>query len=274
MNDRVTAEPKDEDTWDVMVKVGTGRIREAWPRLLPRTKDLLTKDGFNSHGGRDTPLGLGDDTGDLAYSLGVFLEAVKAKVPMEDGDPIPACYMGDEVLHQATNLVLTRQYCDPVFTSVALHACMKHQTANAALSFHSNGGKRAETKGCLSLMGMFLTGVVFSILLAAFIGNGLVSALNHDAMAASVLAYLALGSYAAMKHLNKPDEESKWKIALTTWSTLIYRDFHVGTGHGVEQQLQLFLRQGLHVPSVLFDLCAALQQGTQYDQRSVVPKEE
>jgi hypothetical protein len=98
--------------------------------------------------------------------------------------------------------------------------------------------------------------------------------LDHDAMTSSVLALVAIYSYATLKYQKKPDEESKWELALTTWSSLIYRDFHIGTGHGVELQLQQFLRQGVHVPSVLFDLCAVLQQGTQYDHRSVISKKE
>lgn len=264
MNDRVITVSEGENTWDARAKVGTSRINRVWERLRPQTKDLLIKDGFDAWGSRDIPLGIGDDTGDLAYSLGVFVEAVKEKLPMHYGDTIASCYMADEVLNEAANLLYSRDYCDPAFTSLALHACINHQTANAASSRYFHGGKRAGTKSGLALSGTVIAVLVFSAVLATSIGNGLVSALEHDAITSSVLAFVAMFSFGTLKSLNKPNEESKWEVASTLWSSLIYRDFHIGTGHGVEHQLHQLVSKGVHVPSVLFDLCAVLQQGMQY----------
>jgi len=264
VDDRVTADSEEQNSWDIRVEAGTRRIKEVWSRLQPQTKQLLKKDYFDERGGRDTPLDIGDDSAHLVYSLGVFLEAAKANVPMHYGDSVPSCYLRDEVLQEAANLVWSRRYCDPEFTSLALHACIKHQTAGAASAFYFNSGKPKGAKGWLHVLGQVITAILFSILLAASIGNGLVSAFEHDAGTSSALAFVALFSYGALRNLNKPKEDSKWSAAFTAWSSLLNRDFHIGTAHGVERQLRQFISNGVHVPSVLFDLCAALQQGTAY----------
>jgi hypothetical protein len=264
VNDRAKDADGTEDSWDSRFQAGVKRIKTHWPRLQPQTKKLLMQDGFDERGSHKTSLESWDDSSNLAYSLGLFEEAVKASIPMEQGDRIPSCYTSDEVLHQSANLVLNRQYCDPEFTGLALHACIKHQAANAVSSFYYNGGKRSEGK---AVLGKTIAGIALSIALAASIGNGLVLALEHDATSASVLAFIAMFSYGTFKNLDKPAVETKWEVAYSNWLALILRDFHVGTAHGVEQQLQQFVRQGTHVPSVLFDLCAALQQGTDMSRR-------
>lgn len=264
MNDRTVEAGLSEDVWGNRAKAGMKRIKKNWKRLQPQTRRLFTDDGFDDHGGRLVTPESWDDTGNLVYAIGFFEEAARATIPAKNGDPIPACYNGDELLHEAANLVLNRQYCDPEFTTLALHACMKQQACSAVVSFYYNGGDRKKAKGAF---GKTIWSVAVSIAFAASLGNGLVTALNHDAGSASVCAFIAMFCYEFLKNMNKPDEESKWEVAYTHWSTFIFRDFHLGTAHGVEEKLQQFARQGIHVHSVLFDLCAAVQQGMDLSRR-------
>jgi len=264
MNDRTVETDSSEDAWGNRTKAGMKRIKKDWKRLQPQTRRLFTEDGFDDHGGRLVPPESWDETGHLVYAIGLFEEAARATIPAKNGDPIPACYNGDELLHEAANLVLNRQYCDPEFTGLALHACMKQQASSAVVSFYYNGGDRTKTK---SVLGKAIAGITLSVVVAASIGNGLVEAFNHDVGSASIWAFIAMFCYGTLKNMNKADEASKWEVSYTNWSALIFRDFHIGTGQGVEQQLQQFVRQGIHVHSVLFDLCAALQQGTDLSRR-------
>jgi hypothetical protein len=261
----LTSESADlPDTWDKRTQAGTKRLRARWASLQPSTKKILMKDGFDNAGSLSSPLESWHDSSSLAYSLGLFEEAAKGSIPSKKEDVFASYYLSDEVLQEAANLVLTREHCDPEFTRLALHACMKHQAVNAAYRFLSNGGKRAGVRSGWGVIGYLVAWIFFSVLLAACIGNGLSLAFDHDAAGSSVLAFVAMFSYGTMKNLNKPHEASKEEVANDVWSSVFYNDFHIGTGHGVERQLQDLLRQGRHVPSVLFDLCAALQQGTAY----------
>lgn len=256
------------DDWDSRVQGGTKFIQKRWGQLLPLTKRLLIKDGFNESGSISAPLESWKDSSSLVYSLGLFNEAVKGSLPSKDGDLIPSFYMSDEVLQEARNLVHTIAYCDPEFARLALHACMKHQAANAASAFFYNGAVQVGVRTGWSLVRMSIAVIFFSVLLAVCIGAGITTAFQNDAFTSSLLAFVGMFSYGTLKNLYKPDEKTNWEIAKTNWSLLIYRDFHVGTAHGVERQLRHFLCEGIHVPSVLFDLCATVQQGTEY--RTVV----
>jgi hypothetical protein len=251
-----------EGEWDARIHAGTARIQKRWEHLSPRTKEVLMQDGFDSRGRRSAPIETGDESDTLAYALGLFEEAVKASIPMQKGDFVPSYFPGDEILHEAANLVFHRKYCDPEFTELALHACMKHQAASSTVSLYLNGGKSA---GAKSSIAKAIAGIFFAILLAVSIGNGITLALEHDAASSSVLAFLAMFSYSMVKRFDQPTTISKWEVAYSNWMNILLRDFHIGTAHGVEQQLQQFLRQNVHVPSVLFDLCAVLQQGTRYE---------
>lgn len=263
MNDVAVRTDEAEDVYDTRVAAGIKRIKKHWESLQPQTRKLLVEDGFDDRGSCPLPLESWNMSRDLAYSLGLFEEAVKARIPAKNGDPIPTCYGGDDILHEAANLVLRREYCDPAFTSLALHACIKQQASSAVVSFHYHDGG-SKRPGVKAILGMSVTSVVFSIMLAGSIGNGLTLAIQHDGVSASVMAFVGMFSYGVLNNLGKPEAETKWATASSNWSVLTYLDFHIGTGHGVEHQLRQLMRQGVHVPSVLFDLCAALQQGTQY----------
>lgn len=264
MNDRTVDTSLSEDVWGNRTKAGMKRIKKDWIRLQPQTRRLFTEDGFDDRGGRSAPLESWDETGNLVYAIGYFEEAAKASIPAKNGDSIPACYEGHELLNEAVELVLNPQYCDPEFTRLALHACMKQQASSAVVSFYYNGGSRTKAIGGV---GKVIWSVALSIAFATSLGNGLVMALNHDASSASVCAFIAMFCYGYLKNMSRPEEESKWEVAYTHWSALIFRDFHLGTAHGVEKKLQQLERQGIHIHSVLFDLCATVQQGMDLSRR-------
>ncbi|HEX7633854.1 MAG TPA: hypothetical protein VF427_01080 [Noviherbaspirillum sp.] len=57
----------------------------------------------------------------------------------------------------------------------------------------------------------------------------------------------------------KSEEMTPIQEAHAKWHELTWRDFHIGTGHGLHAKLTDMLAKGIYVPSVLFDLCAALE---------------
>lgn len=71
-----------------------------------------------------------------------------------------------------------------------------------------------------------------------------------------LLALIAVGYFNWLKEKAQKPE----KVAYRKWSSLLYLDAHIGTGHGLQVKLEEMVRQGLNVPSVLFDLCAVLHR--------------
>lgn len=259
MDTQVRESDDDQDDWDDRSIGGVNYIRTNWRRLRPSTQEFLMHQGFDIDGSRDADPKVWDKAADLFYSLGLFEEAVKAQMPVNIGDRTPISFGGNELLHSAATLALMRDWRDPEFATIALLACIKHQTGNAVIGLHYNGGERTGMKTAL-LKGSI--GIAFNVLLAASVGAGLTFAFEHDALTASICAFSAMFSYAVVRTMSAPEIANKWEAARSSWSNLLHVDFHIGTGHGVQQQLQQMLRQGVHVPSVLFDLCALLQDAS------------
>jgi hypothetical protein len=250
--------------WDDKVALGREQIRSRWQYLHPKTRDYLAAHGYDRHGRHVESADLPEDIGQLEYSLGVFQEARSAEPPGKKGDPIPPCLTNDNVLHEAANLLFDRRACDPEFVRAAIHACIKQQFSSAVSFLYFSGGSIEGKRVTLPrTIGRIAAFVIFSLGLPFAVGNGLASAFQGDGAAASLFALFAMFAYGVLKAWYKKPETPEY-LAYQAWFSLMYRGFHIGTGHGIEKQLADMLRRGVGVPSVLFDLCAALQQGTRY----------
>ncbi|MCY0856019.1 hypothetical protein [Cupriavidus sp. D39] len=128
-------------SWDTAARQGQKYISRHWARLLPATKTILAADGYDEYGrfvaGDDSSM---SDVRHLEYALGVLAEAQWSKVPSKKGDEIAGCFMGDDVLHQGSELLGGGFSREPEFIEVAVGAILKHQTASALQSLYFSGG--------------------------------------------------------------------------------------------------------------------------------------
>ncbi len=108
-------------------------------------------------------------------------------------------------------------------------------------------------------MGHFLGALVFGLGLFPAIGYGLAFAFQGDGGSAAFCAFFSF--IAVSFFLNAKKETLKPElVAYRQWSSMAYSNFHIGTGYGLLVKLTEMARQGVNVPSVLFDLCATLHR--------------
>lgn len=250
------------DSWDTAAREGQKFISRKWARLLPATKTTLAADGYDNRGRfaayEDSAL---SDSRNVEYALGVFAEAAAAKVPSKKGDRIPGCLAGDEVLRQASALIASEVSTEPVFAELAICAILRKQTASALEFLYFRGGtNEVATTSAIWEIGKAIVKVVLGIGLPAAVGGGLAYASQGNGVAASLCAYFAFAGVSVLRSSKNEEVAAKELAAYRKWNSLLYNDFHIGTGHGLRIQLEEMQRQDIHVPSALIDLCAMLHQ--------------
>lgn len=249
------------DAFDGRALAGQAYISKNWRHLLPTTRSYFASNGYDEFGRFvDTDDAGLSDARHLEYTLGLLHEAVTSKVPSKKGDPIPACFAGDDVLNHAPNLLAVDGSGDPAFVGLAIHALLKQQTARALeFLFFSGGTNEVTTKSAIWEIGKAIGKAVLLIGLPVSIGGGLAYASEGNGVAASLCAYFAFAAVSTYRTRNAV-VAAKELDAYRKWSSLLYRDFHIGTGHGLRLKLEEMVRQDIHVPSVLIDLCSHLHR--------------
>jgi len=198
----------------------------------------------------------------LEYSLGLFKESAASKRPTKKGDEYPSFLIDNELIIQAGNLLsLNNPYNSADFARIAIHALMKRQAALAFSELVAKGIK-IESPNWLYIVARLIFLFFFWIALPISVAYGIKEALAGSVVSASAWFFLTMFSYNIL-YIKKEEEKSVYVIAYEKWSSLFIEDypfFHIGTGHGIRVKLEAMVCQGIHVPSLIIDLCVLLQQ--------------
>lgn len=245
--------------YDEAAAAGQGVIRERWGRLSETTRAVLARSGFYSARGERLKVehSFGDDpradTERLEHALGMFKQCISSKVPMrsEKGAPIPHEALTDDVLLSCEELLYVLDWHDPEFLRLALGAVAAHQQANALkLAGPSSSGTGL---GALAVAGLLL---ITPLALAA----GVVAAFEHNVVGAAVAFYVVGGGVLAAVRGQEPGKNlSPAERTHLAWWQFRYLQGGAVVGAGARFQLERMAVDGVNVPPVAFDICAALQ---------------
>lgn len=249
---------------------GQQEIRRRWRWLAPETRTALVGGGFYSargerlaQGESETGLPLHDAEG-LEQAVGTLKRCLAAQLPLvtEKGWPIPQEAHNDEILEAASDLLLVREWQDPVFLRLALAAVAKHQQAHA-LIMHPAKPVSGSVLGCA---GSLLKAVLYLAMPAA-LAAGLVAAARQD-VGAAVLAFylLGFGVMAVLSVAGIGVKKDGFELAYARWDRFQI-DGAVGiTGAGAFEYLKRMAGDGVRVPSIAFDVAETLRSRTTVGQ--------
>ena len=256
-------------TYDQHAVQGQAFIRKVWNRVPQETRDLLQSNGYDKMGvarrGSDQITSpYVSEIESLEYSLGVLHKAATSKPPAKKTDEIPRILYNNEVLIEA-GIFRDRRWRNSEFAALAIHAVIKKQVTSSLELLYLKGGKTEfQSVSAWLSIGKLIAIVAFAIGLPFAIGNGLAAASTGDggsATAYAFFAFFAVGFFLDLNEKNKPGAaHTPELLAYEKWNSMLNSEFHIGTGHGLQIKLADMVRQGVNVPSVLFDLCAVLQR--------------
>lgn len=253
------------DQYDATRLAGQRCIQDRWHFLLPPTRELLQASGFYSD--RGTAVKNAEhasrmpehDVGSLEAAVGVLSLCARSLLPdrRKSSAPIPPEAIDPDVPSHCADLLFLPAWRDPEFLRLGLRAIAQHEKADALAMVRVSKPKSA-TAGAIG--GIF--SAVMLYLSPAALGIALVSA-THGDLAGTVAALYFVGLVALLvSSASKNDageDISEYERRYLAWSEFGHE--HAGTafGAGAEYQLKDLASKGVRVPSIAFDICAALR---------------
>lgn len=236
-------------------------IRDHWRRFHPRTVEYLKRNGFSANGKRNEDLS-NSDTDIIDIQLGLFREVAELPIPKEEDLEISGAFLNQELTYNAAELLNRNTSYDAAdFAAIAISALMKQQLYLAYTNMrdhgHSEHPRAPLAKAIIQMTISFSLWVVGAFSLAGAIEN----AFSHDTASSGLclLLSMACGTFA----YKKTSSQIKEIATFQSWRKLFYEDgifFHIGTAHGLRFRFEKMVEQGIHVPTILFDLCALLHE--------------
>ncbi len=253
---------------DSAEKAGQEFIRKNWNRLKPRTTETLISSGYyDNHGNRDQEHFGGGEVEHLEFNVGLLDRCDHCSLPnrSDNGAHISKDVYSDDIFGACVDLLYQPLWHDPQFLRLALNAFPKHQMAN--LLFILPPIKEDKP---LFLFIKFLAIVGFGFLLFLitisspyFLGLAFVSAAQGD-IESTVFALYVLGSgvwiHFFMKNMtNNESKKSQYEKNYDAWNGLRSHWGWQSTGSGARFCFHEMAKNGVSVPPLAFDLCAALE---------------
>lgn len=246
--------------YDDRVAAGRLAIIQHWGRLLARTQAALAASGAFSGSGtaaEASPLGGRQDGEHMVWAIGVLLACAGAALPSREDRhaDIPWQALTDDVGTACTHLLNDPRGRDPQFIRWAIAAIVRQQQAETLRGLGPSPKFRAH--GCVTML--FRTAWIVAS--PAAVAWALVAASNGEFWSTVFAAYAAAIGIGCAFDMKKPAHlaGSAGERAHHAWLAFAQRHPSPAIGTSARRHLEKMEADGMVVPAVLFDLCAALE---------------
>lgn len=255
-------------TYDDSAAVGRDFIRQCWSLMDAGARAwLVASKHFDEHG-RPQQLNYGEgaeDAEQFFYEVGILKRCADSTLPYRSdaNGVIPSEALNGEVLGAAGSLLHSSVGRDPSFLRLALSAIRQREIALLLTRLPALKKDRFPIVRAIGIFGFLIFVGLLVLASPALLGNAIASAAKGDTdstvLALYGLAFVALMA-GTLRNFSKLTAETLDEKAHAAWIQLHHMTLGPWqvTGVGTRAYLEKMIGDGILVPPVALDICAAL----------------